>query len=172
MEPTEREKQLARLAGGETNVRRTISPFRLEAADYITFMSQSDFCGTSDPLKLWPTIRKRFVIHARLAQRAFVSTATSGDAERFFSHAGDVCTQDRSSLAPETINMLTTCNMFLRRTLELEDKRSKKSREVCARFTALNAELEFVTPTDLDALLDALDDDIEPEYEEDEEEGV
>jgi hypothetical protein len=129
----------------------SVSPFRKEAADFVTFMIDKAYDGTTDPLKVWPQIEERFPTLARFALKVFAVSATSGDIERFFSHTGDVCTPDRSLLAPETINMLSTCNMYLRRKLGIFDSRNKASLQKSLKFAFLNAELEAENPTDLGA---------------------
>jgi hypothetical protein len=39
--------------------------------------------------------------------------------------------------------MLTTCNAIFRDLLGIEDKRNKKSGEICERFATLNANLDM-----------------------------
>ena len=93
-------------------------------------------------------------ILAAMARRALAASACSADVERFFSHAGDVCTPDRNSLLGLTVNVLTTLNFVFRRMIGYEDKRNVKSAGRVRRFTELNVNLELETPTDMSALID------------------
>lgn len=103
-------------------------------------------------------IGKEYPTLERIATKLFAMSATSADVERFFFlTGGDVCTPDRSRLEPETINKLRTCNVFLRRELGIVDKRNVASESRALRFAFLNAELEAESPTDFDALYDAMD---------------
>jgi hypothetical protein len=118
----------------------------------------------TEPLAFWTAHAAQFPILARFARRTFACSATSADAERLFSHAGDVCTPDRNSLSAESINMLTTCNLHLRRQLGIEDKRNAGSSDRLHRFTILNVKLECESPTNLDDLIDEADDMEDPDF--------
>lgn len=55
---------------------------------------------------------------------------------------------------PETINMLTTLNLFLRRQLGIVDKRNAKSAAKALRFAKLSVDMQLESPVDLATVLD------------------
>lgn len=77
--------------------------------------------------------------------------------ERIFSHIGDVCTPDRNSLSVNSINMLATCNLYLRRVLGIRDKRNVKSAARVQKFAMLNTDVLLVYYENYEDLLDVAD---------------
>ena len=117
-----------------------------------------------DPLKLWSLIADRFPILARFARRILAICATSADVEHLFSHVGDVCTPERNSLSPHSINVLATCNLYLRRHLGISDERNVKSAVRFEKFAILTTDMLLVYPVNYDDLLDAADEQADPDY--------
>jgi hypothetical protein len=159
-------QKLARKYAGVDTGAPQVSPFKREIAGYLLFMDSHDgqHDDLKDPLKLWSLIAGRFPILARFARRVLAISATSADVERLFSHVGDVCTPDRNSLSPQSINMLATCNLYLRRQLGIYDKRTVKSAIRVQKFAILTTDMLLVYPTDYEDLLDAADEQADPDY--------
>lgn len=67
--------------------------------------------------------------------------------------------------------MLATSNLYLRRHLGISDKRNVKSAERVQKFAILTADMLLAYPDNYDNLLDAADEQADPDYgEEDDEE--
>lgn len=145
-----------------------VGPFTRESVDFIDFMEKQICDGSTNPLDFWPKIIARFPTLGRFAMKLFAISATSADTERLFSHAGDVCTPDRSSLKADTINMLTTCNIFLRRDLNLFDHRNVESSRKSLKFAYLTANFDIAYPVDMDALYDSFECADDADYDDEE----
>lgn len=96
---------------------RVSSPWSVEVDRFLdSFVIPKQFTEDGaplDPLEMWAELRGEFPLLSRVAQRVFGVAATSAEAERVFSTAGLVATDDRSSLKPEKLCAL----VFLARTL-------------------------------------------------------
>lgn len=148
------QKLIQRQAGGAVNVPKPRAPFDVEITNFLILMNTGAYLSGADPLAFWPSIEAGYPILSRFAKRVFPSSASSADVERLFSHAGDVCTPDRARLSPRMINMLTTCNMFLRSQHGIVDKRNAGSEVRVRKFTSISIDLVLSPPEDLDALID------------------
>jgi hypothetical protein len=94
----------------------------------------SDDSAPRNPLVMWAQLRGEFPLLSRVAQRIFSVAATSADAERVFSTAGLVATDDRASLQPETLCAL----VFLARVMRARDADAMR-READAKRRAAHA---------------------------------
>ena len=83
-----------RKIGLSTIVPKERCPFDVEFIKYIEIMidlrRQNRIDGETDPLKFWADMQDHLPILARMARRALATPACSTDAERLFSHSGDV----------------------------------------------------------------------------------
>ena len=77
---------------------------------------------------------------------------------------GDVCTPDCNLLSAHSINMLTTCNLHLSRVLGIRDKRNVKSAARVQKFAILAIDMLLVYPDNYQDLLDAADEQADPDY--------
>jgi hypothetical protein len=64
-----------------------------------------------DVLDWWKANQARYPCLARVARRNLSVQATSSQAERDFSVAGQVVSKKRVSLSPETVNICTFCSI-------------------------------------------------------------
>jgi hypothetical protein len=62
------------------------------------------------------------------------------------------------------INMLATCNLYLRNKLEIVDKRNAKSAGRVQRFAVLTTDMLLANPENYEDLLDADDEAADPDY--------
>ena len=81
--------------------------------EVMEFQNEPQIHHDSDALVWWKINGKRFPILARLAKRYLCVPATSVPAERIFSTAGLVISNQRSSLTPENADMLIFLNKKL-----------------------------------------------------------
>lgn len=165
------EKMSLRLSGAaplrvqRAPVNVDISAYKKEIADYLLYMDSAQGRAHEEPLAMWSLISGRFPVLARFARRVLCISATSADVERLFSHAGDVCTPDRSQLTADKINMLVTCNLYLRRKLSVQDKRNIKSAARVGRFAQLGVDrILQVNKEDYEAYIDDEDAAVDPDY--------
>jgi len=80
-----------------------------------------------DPLVFWAKYQHQYPILAAVARRVLAIPATSSSSERLFSAGGRVCTFDRSSRKPATVDILTT--MHVRENSAQDDDRRSVMRQ-------------------------------------------
>jgi len=84
-------------------------PLEVESKSYMIFMRDNI---EEDPLRFWSKNQARFPILAAVARRVLSIPATLASTERLFSASGRVCTFDRSSLKPATVDILSTLHVW------------------------------------------------------------
>ena len=122
------------------------------------------FMQDIDNLQFWADVEDELPIMARITARVLPTAACSTDTERFFKVTKAVCSDHRSSLSPDTVNMCASMHEWLTEKYLFKDKKGARRDGVSSRFTTLSVDLELINPTELS------DDDKEDDEEDDDEE--
>jgi hypothetical protein len=69
-----------------------------------TIVNSEEEAEEYNPLSFWKTKQASYPVLAKVAARILATPATSGAVEREFSFTGNVITQKRSRLSPDTVN--------------------------------------------------------------------
>ena len=97
-----------------------VHPLEAECKAYMTAMRGN---VEIDPLVFWAKYQHQYPILAAVVRRVLAIPATSSSSERLFSAGGRVCTFDRSSLKPATVDILTTMHVW-EKSAQDDDRRS------------------------------------------------
>ncbi len=125
-------------AYAKTNEFSKITPISKEINEYINFVIES-YSNCIDTMAFWAKEYKRFPILSRIAARVLASSACSSDLEMLFSRAGIIFTPLRESLAPDTLEQLSSLHYWYKDVEKLGE--SNQSRVAAS---ANNADLFIV----------------------------
>ena len=146
------------------DVQQTDTPLVRECRLFLVHMKN---CNNTDPLDFWTKYQLQFPTLALVARRVLAVPATSASTERLLSASGRVCTFDRASLKPASVDTLSALRAWERSSLE-EGTRAKKRRAASGKLCCLKVDdlLKFVL---VPGALDEYEDDDE-DFGDDEEE--
>ena len=109
-------------------------------------------CTEQKPtLHFWGEEERVIPLISRSAARVLPTTALSTDAERFFKVTKAVCSDHRSCLLPDTVNMCSSMHLWLTERYGYTDAKSSTREKKSVRFASLNANLEVESPTAIDS---------------------
>ena len=146
------------------DVQQADTPLVRECRSFLLHMKD---CNNTDPLDFWTESQLQLPALALVAHRVLAVPATSASTERLLSASGRVCTFDRASLKPASVDTLSALRAWERSSLE-EGTRAKKRRAASGKLCCLKVDdlLKFVL---VPGALDEYEDDDE-DFGDDEEE--